>query len=822
MRTILVFIAFLMLFGICDGKNKWKDNAVKLPAHVCYATNEVHKSFVPPSAEYYQHLKSATLKKTTIEVSYVGFSLEAQQAFQYAVEIWQNLIYSPVPIRIKAYWKSLDKGVLGSCGPSEYYSNFNSTQVWDRFYPVALVEKMLGEEVNAKTEFEISGSFNKDFTNWYFGTDGNTPADKYDFVSTVLHELTHGLGFSGFFYSNRGRAGYDYSGEGIPAIFDQFVQNKDGNQLVNTSLFANPSVKLYQNLTSGWLEFNTKLAGNQLPRLYAPTTWDDGSSVYHLNEATYPAGDSNSLMTPFSGMGEAIHDPGSNTLSIMEEMGWKTVSIRHSPLKDIEFLAEPIFVDAAIVSDYDLDSTRLFLVYSTNKFAKSDSLQLLATQTPDMFDAELPKSLSGEVDYYFSAQTANGKKYFFPSNAPSRYLNFKIGIDHELPVVTHEPVKYLLTSNPSAKIDVVAIDNIGIKSVKLEYFINGGVIKSFTLSNDTLNAYSGYLTFQKGSVKSGDVISYRIVATDVSSQSNQGTSPATGFYTFKIEGSGTPVERYVNDFNSATQDFIGTDFTISTVSGFDSPALNSAHPYLSPDQDNTTLNFRTILKYPVILKEGGKMSYDEIALVEPGDSGTVFGDENFFDYVIVEGSKDGGITWKPLVDGYDCRAQKSWENLFNSTITGNNSTGVPTKDLIVNRQIDLLALGSFNAGDTIQIGFRLFSDPYSHGWGWMIDNLAIQDYGTLTETALSSGEVEFFPNPASNKLEVRISSRNKLHNLFLKAYNSAGILVYTKSYSVDSKLFHSTIDVTNFVSGLYLFTVEPENEPVITRKILVK
>ena len=32
---------------------------------------------------------------------------------------------------------------------------------------------------------------------WYPGTDGKCPPDKYDFVSTFLHELLHCVGFMG-------------------------------------------------------------------------------------------------------------------------------------------------------------------------------------------------------------------------------------------------------------------------------------------------------------------------------------------------------------------------------------------------------------------------------------------------------------------------------------------------------------------------------------------------------------------------------------------------------------------------------------------------
>jgi len=819
MKQYLVLILFLITVGTGFGQELWRKEAIKLPPSVCYASHEVHKSFVKPPVQ----LKAGSAKKATIIVDYVGFPDSAKLAFQYAVDIWKNLIYSPVPIHIQATWESLDSDVLGSCGPSDYIPNFNSTQIWNCYYPIALVEKMLGQEVNSPTDFEIEASFNKDFTNWYFGVDGNTPKNKYDFASTALHELTHGLGFTGFFYSDsRGRGGYGGI-DGFSAAFDQYVLNKSGEKLTDKTLFTNPSIKLNQSLTSGWLEFNTKLVNDTLPRLYAPSTWDSGSSIYHLNDATYPAGDPNSLMTHAMGMGEAIHDPGPDAETIMYEMGWKSISIKHKQLKDIEFVTVPISFDVQIESDYDLDSTKLYLVYSSNKFLKADSVLLKATSTPTLFNVKLSLSQVGEIQYYFSAKEAQKRTFVFPSNSPTRYLSFTIGVDKIAPVIAHEPIKYLLSSSPSAKINAVATDNIGIESVNVEYFINGGGFKYLNLNNDSADFFSGTLNFPVGTVKGGDIVSYRIVATDVSSQSNVGRLPLVGFYTFKIEGIQNPVSRYVTSFDAVNLDFIGSDFTISTVTGFDSPALNSAHPYLSPDTDNAEFNFTTILRYPIILNTKGKMTFDEIALVEPGEVGAKFGDENFWDYVIIEGSTDGGITWKPFADGYDSNAQKSWATKWSSAMSGNNSTAVATKDLLVKHEINMLANGNFKTGDVVLVRFRLFSDPYSHGWGWIVDNLAIQDWETaVNPLLLSSGEVSFFPNPASNLLNIQVDAKKAIQNLILKAYNSSGKQVYNQDFPVGSNLFQTAIDVSSFIPGLYLFTLEHEKGQVITRKIIIQ
>jgi hypothetical protein len=279
----------------------------------------------------------------------------------------------------------------------------------------------------------------------------------------------------------------------------------------------------------------------------------------------------------------------------------------------------------------------------------------------------------------------------------------------------------------------------------------------------------------------------------------------------------------VNNFESQINDFISSDFKVLTPAGFDSPALNSPHPYLSPNMDDTEFNFVALLKYPIVLKTGGKMSFDEVVLVEPGEEGNKFGDEDFWDYVIVEGSKDKGATWKPLIDGYDSNSQKSWLTLFNSSMSGNDSKAVPNKSHFVKREFELLANGNFKAGDTIQVRFRLFSDPYSNGWGWIIDNLSIQDIGTdVNLLAVSEGELEIFPNPASGQLRIQLQAKNNVDKVMLKAFDSLGGLAYQQQFAVGSGNFGTTIDISSFRPGLYLFTVNFDGRNSINRKIMVR
>ncbi len=268
-------------------------------------------------------ISSQNAQTSTIDVTYNGFTPQAQAAFQYAVDIWEGLIESNVTIDIVANFTTLGAGVLGSAGSAYIIRDFSGAPQANTWYPAALGNKLAGTDLVTNSP-DITTNFNSNFSNWYFGTDGNTPAGQYDFVSVVLHELGHGLGFSGLMGYNNGEGSWGSSG--YPGIYDRFTVNGSNQSLINTSLFPNPSTALGNQLTSNNLFFNGSNAvvanGGTKPKLYAPNSWQGGSSYSHLDEATYAAGNPNSLMTPQIGTAEAIHDPGAITLGIFEDMGW--------------------------------------------------------------------------------------------------------------------------------------------------------------------------------------------------------------------------------------------------------------------------------------------------------------------------------------------------------------------------------------------------------------------------------------------------------------------------------------------------------------------
>lgn len=281
------------------------------------------------------HSLSPQAQTAFINVIYNGqWPSAAINAFEYAKRIWEARIVSNVPILVEATWEDMgDARVLGGAAAGGYRRwtttppNGAKANVW---YPVALANTLAGSDLNG-SEPEIIARFNSAFSHdgesgWDFDTDGNVDNSHWDFVSVVLHELGHGLGFAGSMSVNSSGLGSYGSNSGYPFIYDTFAQNLSNQPLVDNPLYPNPSFELGRQLVSGQLYFSgprtLSANSNAFPKLYAPSGWQPGSSFSHFDEDAYPEGSLLSLMTPYLLNGEAVHDPGPVVLSLLADLGW--------------------------------------------------------------------------------------------------------------------------------------------------------------------------------------------------------------------------------------------------------------------------------------------------------------------------------------------------------------------------------------------------------------------------------------------------------------------------------------------------------------------
>lgn len=301
-----------------------------------------HPVYVAPPSEFYSGIRTASF-----DVNYTGFSPDATTAFEFAAGIWGSLLNSAVPIKVNAFFVPLLPGLLGITLPNgvkDFQGALSST-----WYATALANSITGNEEN-EGEYDFDLYLNSGI-NWYYGTDGNCPAGQYDLVSIALHEMCHGLGFVGLskVVSNTGSFGLlqasDFAPivtsfpwpdlDTLPSIFDSKVVESDGNLLIS---YPNPSPELKTHFTGNQLyfegEYATQMNNGIQPRMYAPSSFALGSSLVHLNESTYPAGNINELMTPFAGASNAVHDPGPIVMGILQDIGWSVnyaVGVNHIP-----------------------------------------------------------------------------------------------------------------------------------------------------------------------------------------------------------------------------------------------------------------------------------------------------------------------------------------------------------------------------------------------------------------------------------------------------------------------------------------------------------
>jgi len=728
---------------------------------ICYGKSEDLNTVVPAPAAYEQWKKADASRTNSnnanFEVTYVGFPADnqAKNAFQKAVDIWSTLIESSVTIRIRAEWLTIQdedgntNTILGQANPGSYFVNSNGAQKLFSWYPVALAEKMAREELNDPEDFEIYAFFNKDNPNWYFGIDGVPRAGKTDFVTVVLHEIGHGLGVTKSFVDDPETPATDIDISAfftpLHTVYDFFLENSSGQNLVSS--FLTPSSDMNSALTSGALYFkSTQLekpasGPDNRARLYAPGNFENGSSVAHLDETTYNLS-LNALMTPVINTAEVHHDPGPVTLKMLADMGWVNTLIQHTPLTNTENVSSPYVVKATMVPDqlngYGYDANQVILHYTTNGETFSP-IPMVSTGTPNEYSASLPNTGSAiTYGYYISVVDNLNRTIFSPGiytedgeDPINYYYLFEAGPDTRAPYITHSPIPFILNTESELKVEAIISDNIGIQTVSLDYQIKGVTQTSLplTLKPNTDSTYMATVTLP--ALQNGDKITYRIRAKDSSVAQNESALPSiSGFYTVNVVALQETQDTYSNDFNTPTNDFFGDNlFSITTPAGFSNGAIHTSHPYPDGTGSGDESSFIYQLGIPIRIKEvDATIRFDEIVLVEPGENGVDnYLDFGFWDYVIVEGSKDGGITWLPFLDGYDSRDNADWEAQFNSSVdTDNNSTAQGSPGLFRSRTIDMKSKGNFTTNDVVVIRFRLLADQAVHGWGWAIDNLKIQ------------------------------------------------------------------------------------------------
>ncbi len=548
--TFFCFYAFLfVIFGRpVNGQDIIKNSAV---TGVCYAGKKVNRVYYPPPDKYFS--KSGKSGNASITVYYTNFPLLAQDAVDHAVSILETILPANTRLTINASWEKIsDNGVLGNSSINSFVGGWAiDAQIPLAYYPVALAEKIAGISLNNDEDGDLQLTINSSI-NWYLGTDGQTPVTKYDLVTVAMHEICHGLGFYDSMNTNESVGWYGIGS--VPIIYDTFVENNLERFLDDTLSFVNYSASLKNQMTGGQLYFKGPVLdrytlGSSV-KLWAPPEFDPGSSISHLDEDL--TSKENSLMTPYIDLGEAIHNPGTLTFSILGDLGWINTHIVHEGFRDTEEHLTEIRLENKIVSDTSYNHDKVGVVYSFDDFLTSDTIFMNSLNNDDNFASliNIP-SYNVELQYYFFAEDYFLRIYRSPSLYDQLHYRVFIGTDTVKPVIEHTPVSYYLETTDSVSFNASVTDNLGIDTVYVEYKIDDGPSYFVGLDRKQKNNFNISLNARDLNIRGGDSIKYRIYAVDSAHIQNVAVLPVSSFFSIPVEGIESVVESYSTDFQFA-------------------------------------------------------------------------------------------------------------------------------------------------------------------------------------------------------------------------------------------------------------------------------
>ncbi|HHP7241475.1 MAG TPA: fibronectin type III domain-containing protein [Cyclobacteriaceae bacterium] len=350
-------------------------------------------------------------------------SPEARDAFRFAADMWELEVVSSVPIIIDADFQPLGEGTIGQNGSPSVINVPNAPDP-SIAYVTSLANAIAGEDL-LPGEADLNQTYNSEFE-FYFGIDADPPTNQFDFVTIAFHEIGHGMGISA---STEAATGVGVGGNDgrNPRAWDSFMFLGDDTYLMDLG-FGSPeqvAALISNDLFISSFNTNEALEG-QKAKIFAPDSIRPGSSISHWDEATFPADDPNTLMTPFANRGQAVHDIGDITRGILRDMGWELAS-KESIDVGIATITSPVSgqdltgnesvtvvignVGLESVSNipvtYTIDGVNAVTEIFTGTIAPNEEVEYTFNTTADLSESDKTYNIEASIDLFIDTNPVN-------------------------------------------------------------------------------------------------------------------------------------------------------------------------------------------------------------------------------------------------------------------------------------------------------------------------------------------------------------------------------------------------------------------------------
>ena len=360
--------------------------------------------------------------------------------FEYAAALVASVINSTVPISIEAKFDPLTcdatSGILGLAGPNGFHQNFLGTPLSNTFYSQAQANSLSGADLNPSTD-DMGMTFNSsvdnnsgclDNRNWYYGLDGNPPSNDIDFLTTVLHEVMHGIGFLTRVNLTSG-AKQSGSDDAYMLNIEDHSLGKIWPNMTNSQRAASakddPDLHFIGNHVQNNLGGLTDGINQGHARLYAPSTLSTFSSVSHFSNA----------FEPFQLMEHQQTGTASNiglATYVLADMGWsiqanqETVisTIDNQLLRDIQTLTVNF-----TVMDNDTDPSSLSIVGNSSNTTVVSNNNIVLSGTGRLRTLNIAPNLNSTGSTIITLTADDG-------STPTSAIDFILEVTDDLPPET--------------------------------------------------------------------------------------------------------------------------------------------------------------------------------------------------------------------------------------------------------------------------------------------------------------------------------------------------------------------------------------------------